>query len=558
MNPDSTTQPLQRIGRNPIFAERRIAKVVLPPLLMLLIFLGHSISPVSQSGDSGWAIPLALSILYERDLDLDEYASQIAPTDSRIDRIGGHYYSYFPYGTSLISLPFVLLATLFDPQIPVHTQVAYPELEIVIASAIVAATSTVMYAIARQRHLSVLTAFFTTLLFAFGTSVWSTASRALWQHGPSILMLSLGIYLLGEAEKNPRRIQYVALPLAFAYIIRPTNSIAIVVISLYVLLRYRNYFGRYLLWGGAVALLFFAINFSTLGILLPRYFLPERVGSTALFWTALVGNLISPARGLFIFTPITLLILACVTQRIRKLKGIEWVSLTIILLHWLLISTFLHWWGGWSYGPRFFTDMLPFFWVLLFPLVRGYDNIRWSLGFRTIFLLLAAVGVFIHLRGAVVAETYAPWSALPVNIEKDRSRLWNWKDPQFLRGLTGLDGFVPPDIRVTPPEGIALHDIDDPASEWLSFRVANYAIRPLEWSVIGSADVLVITSEVPGGIVGTVAVGVPFTALQPMDNHFSIFVIGVNSFGKRQVVEIPFTIRLDDLKYLFLPLIYAP
>jgi len=525
---------------------------------MLLIFLGHSISPVSQSGDSGWAIPLALSILYERDLDLDEYASQIAPTDSRIDRIGGHYYSYFPYGTSLISLPFVLLATLFDPQIADHSQVAFPELEIIIASAIVAAASLVMYAVARQRDLSQLGAFATTLLFAFGTSVWSTASRALWQHGPSILMLSLGIYLLGEAEKNPRRIQYVALPLAFAYIIRPTNSIAIVVISLYVLLRYRNYFGRYLLWGGAVALLFFAINFSTLGILLPRYFLPERVGSTALFWTALVGNLISPARGLFIFTPITLLILARVTQRIRKLEEIEWVSLTIILLHWLLISTFLHWWGGWSYGPRFFTDMMPFFWVLLFPLVRRYDNIRWSLGFRTIFLLLAAVGVFIHLRGAVVAETYAPWSALPVNIEKDRSRLWNWKDPQFLRGLTGLDGFVPPDIRVTPPEGIALHDIDDPASEWLSFRVANYAIRPLEWSVIGSADVLVITSEVPGGIVGTVAVGVPFTALQPMDNHFSIFVIGVNSFGKRQVVEIPFTIRLDDLKYLFLPLIYAP
>jgi len=240
------------------------------------------------------------------------------------------------------------------------------------------------------------------------------------------------------------------------------------------------------------------------------------------------------------------------------LEGVEWISLAIILLHWLLISTFLHWWGGWSYGPRFFTDMLPFFWVLLFPLVRGYDNIRWSLGFRTIFLLLAAVGVFIHLRGAVVAETYAPWNALPVNIEKDGSRLWNWKDPQFLRGLTELDGFVPPDIRVTPPEGIALHDIDDPASEWLSFRVTNYAVRPLEWSVIGSADVLVTTSEVPDGIIGTVAVGVPFTALQPMDNHFSIFVTGVNGFGKRQIVEIPFTIRLDDLQHLFLPLIYAP
>lgn len=551
------SQSARRVGRNPVFAERRILKTILPVLLGLFVFLGHSISSVSQSGDSRWAIPLALSILHERNLDLDEYASEIKPDDSKIDRIGGHYFSYFPYGTSLVSLPFIWLARLFDPQLADSSQVAFPELEIIIASAIVAAASLVMYAVARQHRLSVAGAFAIALLFAFGTSVWSTASRALWQHGPSLLMLSLTLYLLGEAEKHPRRIQYAALPLAFAYIIRPTNSIAIIVVSLYVLLRYRNHFFRYLLWGGIVALLFFVVNFSTFGTLLPRYFLPERVGSTDLFWTALVGNLISPARGLFVFTPVLLLVVVGVGRRLGKLEGLEVVSVAILLLHWFLISTFPHWWGGWSYGPRFFTDMMPFFWVLLFPLVQG-DHIKRTPGFWITFLLLVAVGVLLHLRGATVTETYGPWSALPINIEKDPSRLWNWKDPPFLRGATELDGFFPPDIRVTPIGGIAFHDVDNPAPELIPFHVINYTNRPLKWSATASEGLQIKSLDIPDGITGTVVVEAPFSALRPMENDFSLYVTGVNVSDRQQTVEAHFTIHLDDLKQLFLPLIHAP
>ena len=533
-------------------------KTILPLLLALLVFLGHSHSPVSQSGDSGWAIPLSLSILREHDLDLDEYVSQIAPVDSRIDRIDGHYFSYFPYGTSLLSLPFVWLAMQFDPQLADPSQVAFPELEIIIASAIVAAASLVMYAVARQRDLSLPAALLVTLLFAFGTSVWSTASRALWQHGPSILMLSLGIYLLGEAEKRPQRTPYLALPLAFAYIIRPTNSIVLLVVSLYIFLCYRAYFWRYLLWGGAVAMLFVAINFSTFGTLLPRYFLPERVGNNALFWTALAGNLISPARGLFVFTPITLLIGVGAVQRVRKLARIEKISVAIILLHWLLISTFPHWWGGWSYGPRFFTDMMPFFWVLLFPLILSLEKVKWSAGLPIVFLLLAAIGVFIHLQGATVAETYAPWSALPVNVEKDHARLWNWKDPQFLRGATGLDWLIAPDIRVIPTTITAIHDIDNPAPEWISFQVVNYTNRPLHWSAAASTGLQITSFDMPDGISGTLVIEVPFSTLRPTENNFSVNIIGTNESGRQQIVETNFMIYLDDLKQLFLPLIHAP
>lgn len=43
----------------------------------------------------------------------------------------------------------------------------------------------------------------TVFIFAFCTSAWSTGSRALWQHGPSMLMLSAALYLILSAREKP-------------------------------------------------------------------------------------------------------------------------------------------------------------------------------------------------------------------------------------------------------------------------------------------------------------------------------------------------------------------
>jgi hypothetical protein len=51
-----------------------------------------------------------------------------------------------------------------------------------------------------------------------------------------------------------------------------------------------------------------------------------------------------------------------------------------------------------------------------------------------VFLALAGWGVFVHVHGATSIAANQ-WSAVPVNVDEARWRVWDWSDPQFLRGL---------------------------------------------------------------------------------------------------------------------------
>jgi hypothetical protein len=99
------------------------------------------------------------------------------------------------------------------------------------------------YAIARRflpRQASMALA----LLFAFGTSEWSTASRNLSQHGLTILLLSAAIYLAAPARERPRLIAYTSIPLAPAFTVRPSNCIAVLLFTVYAGVHYRREFAR--------------------------------------------------------------------------------------------------------------------------------------------------------------------------------------------------------------------------------------------------------------------------------------------------------------------------
>jgi hypothetical protein len=92
-----------------------------------------------------------------------------------------------------------------------------------------------------------------------------------------------------------------------AYVIRPTASIPIAVITVYVLALHRQWFLRYMGWAMLIALPWIAFNIATYGAILPSYYLGLSYAGEGSFSTALLGNLFSPSRGLFIYSPILLL-----------------------------------------------------------------------------------------------------------------------------------------------------------------------------------------------------------------------------------------------------------
>jgi len=422
-------------------------------LIFFIVFIGHFWgSRNSTSFDSMWSIPAALSIIREKNVDLDEYRRIIEKEEYyAVEIVGNHLYPVYPTGTPIIAIPFVYVLDRFlDRGLSIDLGKVLRDnygtrggIEVCIASVLIALTSIFIYLIGclcfNDQKYSILITF----IFAFCTSAWSTASRALWQHTSSIFLLAVSLYLIVLAKENPKyeplMIRLVGILLAFSYVVRPTNSISILLFTTYILIRHRKHFLPYCLWSLIVVIPFLLFNFSVYHSPLSTYYLPQHQFNANLhFGEALAGNLFSPSRGLFIFSPVLLFSIYGILMKVRnrQMEILDYFILAIMLLHWVTISTFPTWWAGHSYGPRYFSDIIPYFIYFLIPVVSKIPTLTGIRKAGVTFLLFCSVLIsfFIHFRGATDWEVYA-WNSDPVNVDVESSRVWDWRDIQFLRGI---------------------------------------------------------------------------------------------------------------------------
>jgi hypothetical protein len=430
--------------------------------LFALLFVFYSVCPIQTPYDSKWYIPTVLSILREGNINLDEYRPSFSQEHGVIE-VRGHGYNDYPLGPALVALPFI---AAFDLVVRAVSSIGTLSPRVsrllerwrhhfdttgvinldfwnlpqrIIASVVVALTAVLVYALSVQ-SLSHPRALLVALLFAIGTSALSTASRALWQHGPSMLFLAGALVCLVKADTSSRWLAPAGVCLALGYVMRPTNSISVLLLSGYVLITFR----RQSLWffGSAltIALPWMILNWVDFGHPLPPYYQLSRfpMPGPMNFIQASLANLFSPSRGLIVFTPVVLfsIVGAISKYRAHAFTQLDWTIALIIVLHWILISGFYVWWAGHSYGPRYFSDVLPYLFYFLIPWV---GRIRWrtpgqnSFGIVA-FAFLALISCAIHLRGAVSPEV-TKWNSTPVEVGQNLARVWDWKDPQFLRGL---------------------------------------------------------------------------------------------------------------------------
>src|SRR5204863_1180505 len=162
-----------------------------------------------ECSDSMWSIPTAVSLLDRGDPNLDEYLPMLRERQfSYILSIDDHYYTIYPLGTSIMAIPAIVALRPIAAAIVRRAPGLWKRLqtsegnvggcppvaeeplialrswtEHVIASGIVAATAVIILMIAAD-ELPIAAAAGLAILFAFGTSSWSSASRSLWQHGP--------------------------------------------------------------------------------------------------------------------------------------------------------------------------------------------------------------------------------------------------------------------------------------------------------------------------------------------------------------------------------------
>ncbi|HKA02277.1 MAG TPA: hypothetical protein VKE70_37455 [Candidatus Solibacter sp.] len=272
-------------------------------------------------------------------------------------------------------------------------------------------------------------ALLTALLFAFATSEWSIASRNLFPHGLTILLLSGAIYFILRAGSTPRPWVWAGLLLALAVTVRPSNAISFAVLAVYAVRsgRWRH------LWLGALTLVVFGGYYLIVHhTLVPLY---VKVALLPYPWFAGAAmHLFSPSRGLLIFTPLVLVsgFGAIVALRRGWCAPLPAYLVAIVALHAILIFSA---WPGHGYGPRFFADVTPIFAFFWIPAIEWWrEQARRPVWAAVAFCGLAAWSIFVHARGGTSVAANQ-WSALPRNVDEARWRVWDYSDPQFLRGL---------------------------------------------------------------------------------------------------------------------------
>ena len=420
----------------------------------LALFLS---SPVHQIRDSTFTLLLSENLLTRGSFSLGDYRFENVALSDRsqttagrlhqLEYIGGNVYYYFPPGSSLLSIPFsAFLRPLGYPVADrdgAYNRRNEVRQQAVLAALLMAALSATLFLTARL----VLPTGWSTMVAlgaAAGTQIWSTASRALWSDSWGITLLGAVVWMLLADATGRRRLRPVILAtlLSWTYFVRPTNAISIVGITIYVLLQHRAQFRSYALTGAIWFASFVGYAWLLYGQWLPTYFRAEPM-TFEFFGQALAGNLISPARGVLVYVPIVAFVFYLLLRYRAYLQHGRLVALAvgIIVTHWLAISGFVHWHGGHGYGPRLMTGVVP--WLALLALLGLHAMLRWrdaqgSTMHRATWKMQNAVGIVLLgwsvLVNGIGAHSRATsrWNSLPVDVDLQPGRVWDWRHPQFL------------------------------------------------------------------------------------------------------------------------------
>jgi len=364
----------------------------------------------------------------------------------QIEVADGHFYHHLPVGTPVLSAPYVAVLNLFGVSAAnrdgTYNEQGEVRIEASLAAMLMALLAAVFYFTARLL-LPVKWSVVVALGGALGTQAYSTASRALWSETWGILLIGIAIFMLLRHEKTRRPLNAIMLAsiLAWSYFVRPTFAIHIAALTIYIFIYHRRVFVKYALTGAAWAASFVIYSWSHFRHLVPSYYRASRLTFNN-FSIALAGNLVSPARGLFVYVP-ALLFVAWLLLRYRRhlqQRPLVWMSLGIIFVQVIAVSGFDHWWGGHSFGARMTTGLVPWFVLLgilgVDAMLRARERetkqsrFAWQVQTGTGALLLLT-SVVINTMGAMAHETWL-WNIRPQEIDRHPERLWDWRQPQFL------------------------------------------------------------------------------------------------------------------------------
>jgi hypothetical protein len=168
----------------------------------------------------------------------------------------------------------------------------------------------------------------------------------------------------------------------------------------------------------------------------------------------LLGTLLSPNRGLLVFSPwIAVAIFALGVPAVRGrliAHSLVPVMLFSLLPYLLILSKYSVWWGGHCFGPRYWTDTIPLFAI---PFAFG---LQWMLTKSRVLVAVSALTVGFSIAVQLIGAFCYPssWNLEPRNVDTHHERLWDWRDTELSRCLIEKFESLRPAVhrREAPPQ----------------------------------------------------------------------------------------------------------
>lgn len=384
------------------------------------------------TGDPRATLLVSEAIIKTGGIQLDQYGHEALKDYLYVREKHGHYYNDFPLGTSLIVIPFVALLEPFGFHAIDYSDYNSMQIFLTVVTAVI--TLYLLFKLSSE-FLTFTNSLLLSSVFWFGTSLSSTCGTALWSHNLAVDFALTAILLSIKITKNNCKglSGWIGAALFLSYLCRPTMALLSPCITLYLFSYKRKEAVKAALITTVLLVAFMLYSRHEFSQYLPDYYLPKRLEGGE-FWKALYGHLVSPSRGLLIFSPFIAVICIGLVWRPHniKLKN-TWLLIGLVwpLLHLLTISRFHDWWSGWSFGPRYMTDVLPGLFLLC---IHGWPASLKTLPnkiFATILTVTILFSIFVHSGQGLFNRAAFAWNTNP-NIDFYPDRIFDWKQPQFL------------------------------------------------------------------------------------------------------------------------------
>jgi hypothetical protein len=400
------------------------------------------------SGDTIPASLLPIILLTEGSIYFDSYAQHYEKNGNPahfFQHTRGRTVSWYPLASGFLATPIYAIPVLgwkIVHQPTIEEWISFAGImEKVAAAAITSISIIVFFYTCRALNCQQVTAFWLSAAYAFGSEAWSTSSQGLWMHGPGILFMLLSTFLALRHEQAPdlKSALLLGLCCGTAIAVRLNNILFVVTLLCWILWKRHRHFIPILVSTSILVILLAGYNMACFGTFTGAYGL----FFSSPFLPGLQGSLFSPARGLFIYFPLTILAIIGFVSAFRKPdiphRTIYLVFFVFICASIASVSKWANWWGGFSYGPRLLAEIQPFLLLASVPTCQViFERRQPKLG-RLAFFLLFGWSSTTQVLGAYVPSD---WNWVPKSVDEAPSRVWDWRDNPMSRSVHVIERFL--------------------------------------------------------------------------------------------------------------------